>query len=101
MFLKVQGGTANHGESALCHTCRNATVVKGRSFNDEIIECSALSVARRITFAVTSCTDYNDRRRPSRYDLEDLAWVLRTDSKTRAIGFVKPDPNRPRVTFDE
>jgi hypothetical protein len=95
MHLKVHDGTPNHSESTLCHTCRWATIVKGRSVGHEIIKCN--EIAGRVPFAVASCTEYNDRRMPSRADLEDIAWVLRTDSKTRTIGFVKPDPNRPRV----
>ena len=95
MRLRVHGGTPDHGEPTLCHTCRWATIVRGRSVSHEIIKCS--EILGRVPFAVTSCTEYNDRRRPSRTDLEDIAWVLRTDSKTRTIGFVKPDPNRSRV----
>jgi hypothetical protein len=61
-----------------------ATIVKGRSVGHEIIKCN--EIAGRVPFAVASCTEYNDRRMPSRADLEDIAWVLRTDSKTRTIG---------------
>ena len=43
MRVKIRGGTVNHNEPSLCLTCRFATVVKGVSLRDEIIECSQLS----------------------------------------------------------
>ena len=42
-----------------------------------------------IRFPVTSCTGYSDRRCASLYDLEDIAWVLRSDARTKNIGFVR------------
>ena len=51
MRIKIRGGTASNGEPSLCLTCRFATVVKGASLRDEIVECSQLSYGRnRITF---------------------------------------------------
>jgi len=38
---------------------------------------------------VASCTGYADRSLPSLYDLEDVAWVLRSDARTKKIGFVR------------
>lgn len=96
MHVKVHGGTPDHSGSTLCHTCRWATIVKGRAVGHEIIKCS--EILGRVPFPVTSCTEYSDRRLPSRSDMEDIAWVLRTDSKTRTIGFVKPSQDRLRVT---
>ena len=40
MRIKIRGGTASNGESSLCLTCRFATIVKGASLRDEIVECS-------------------------------------------------------------
>ena len=66
MRIKVRGGTASDGEPSLCLTCRFATVVKGARLRDEIVECSQLSYGRnRVTFPVTQCTEYSDRRQPS------------------------------------
>ena len=103
MPFKIHGGTANHSNSTLCSSCRHATIVKGRALRDEIIECSCLDDDTRITFAVTSCTQYSDRSRPSLYDMEDLAWILRTDKKTKTIGFVRPSELRriPVVESDD
>jgi hypothetical protein len=87
MHIKIQGGTVQNGQSSLCHSCRKATVVKGARLRDEIIECAALEC--RITFAVTSCTDYVNRQHPGLYEMEDIAWILRTDAKRSRIGFVR------------
>ena len=90
MRVKIRGGTVNHSEPSLCLTCRFATVVKGVSFRDEIIECSQLSCEhKRIAVPVTSCSDYADRRQPSMREMEEIAWVLRSDPKKNTIGFVK------------
>ena len=58
MRIKIRGGTASSDEPSLCLTCRFATVVRGVSLRDEIVECSQLSYGRnRITFPVTVCTE--------------------------------------------
>ena len=80
MRLKIVGGTVEHGAPSLCLTCRSATIVKGQRLRDEIVNCSRLD-DRRITFAVTSCSGYTDRRRASLREMEDIAWVLRSDAR--------------------
>jgi hypothetical protein len=87
MKVRIHGGTVNHGESPLCHTCRHATVVRGRRLGDEIIECAALE--SRITFPVTFCNKHVHRSHPTLWEMEDIAWVLRTDPKRNQIGFVR------------
>lgn len=86
--VKVRGGTASSGEPSLCVSCRWATIIRGESLNNEIVSCGSLSrPSQRITFRVTSCNSYNDRSAPSLNDMQQMAWVLRTDKKNR-IGFV-------------
>jgi hypothetical protein len=66
MRVKIRGGTVNGGEPPLCQTCRYATIVRGPSLRDEIVECQELMFRRgRITFPVTYCTSYSDRRQDS------------------------------------
>lgn len=102
MRVKIRGGTANHAEPSLCLTCRYATVIKGHSLRDEIVECSQLSFGdRRITFPVTSCSDYSDRRHASIHEMEEIAWLLRSDPKKGTIGFVKASEIRRFVLRDE
>ena len=100
MRVKIRGGTAANDQATLCLTCRYATVVKGRSLRDEIVECAQLSFGnRRIAFPVTSCSDYSDRRLPSIREMEEIAWVLRSDLKKKEIGFVKASDLRLRDRF--
>ena len=95
MRLKIQGGTANHSESSLCLTCRFATIIKGRTLSDEIIECRKLSDHARITFPVTFCTGFADRRLASIREMEEIAWILRSDPRRNQIGFVEARKLKP------
>jgi hypothetical protein len=99
MRLKIQGGTVNHNEPSLCYTCRFATIIKGQRLRDEIVECSRLSDQARITFTVTSCTGYSDRRRASVHDMEEIAWVLRSDPRRNQIGFVPARSLKPHERY--
>ena len=89
MRVKVLGGTASGDEPSLCTTCRYATVIKGARLRDEITRCTEFSPGKTIPFPVLSCSAYSDRRRPSVREMEDIAWILRSDSKKKnGIGFV-------------
>jgi hypothetical protein len=90
--VKIRGGTVDHGDPPLCETCRYATVARGRTLREEVVFCSQMPFTdRRVKFAVTSCSDYSDSRRPSLYQMEEMAWVLRSDPTRKKIGFVKAD----------
>ncbi len=89
MRLKIHGGTVSDGQASLCNTCRSATIIRGARLTDEIISCGKRVIRDEIQFAVASCTGYSDRSLPSLYDLEDIAWVLRSDARTKKIGFVR------------
>lgn len=97
MRLKVQGGTARHGEPSLCLNCRHATVVRGTSLQDRIVDCGRLAGGHsRVPFPVSSCSGYSDRRQPSLREMEEIAWVLRTDARKNNIGFVQARDLEPR-----
>jgi hypothetical protein len=49
--------------------------------------CAFLRPARRIPFKVRFCTDYSDKRVPSKREMEDLAWIIRTKDINRHVGF--------------
>ncbi len=100
MRVKIRGGTVNSGDAPLCQTCRYGTIVRGSRLGDEIVECANLSSARRhITFPVSYCTDYSDRRQPSLREMEETAWILRTDPKRNTIGFVAASKLRVHERF--
>lgn len=90
MRIKIRGGTADHGQRSLCETCRWATVIRGTRLDDEIVHCAQLSWKnQRVTFPVVSCSSYGDRRRPTVREMEEIAWILRSDPQRNKIGFVR------------
>ena len=100
MRIKIRGGTADHGQAPLCHTCRHAHIIRGPRLRDEIVECAALAFENnRITFPVTFCTSYLDRQHPSLREMEEIAWVLRTDAQRRHVGFVHAQKLSPKERF--
>ncbi len=100
MRLKIVGGTAQHGEPSLCLSCRHATIVTGAGLRDHIVDCGRLSSARsRVPFQVISCSGYSDRRQPSLREMEEIAWVLRTDAQKNQIGFVQARDLKPRDRY--
>jgi len=48
---------------------------------------------------VTRCTKYLHRNQPSLYEMESIAWVLRTDESRRHIGFVRAPDVQPGERF--
>ena len=93
MRLKIRGGTVDHGQPSLCLTCRSATIVNGRRLRDEIVECSR--VGGRVGFEVSQCSAYVNRNHASIREMEEMAWVLRTDPTKSRIGFVQASKLKP------
>jgi len=90
MRVKVDGGTPRHDGESLCDTCRWSRIIRGRTLDEEIVHCDASHMTPlRITFKVTSCSDYTDSRLPSYHELVQQAWILRPGTKRRAAGFVR------------
>ena len=85
--FKIRGGTARESDPSLCLSCRFAKVVQGARANDQIVECRQLEA--RVTFKVTSCSEFVNHQHPSLWHMEDIAWILRTDARRRQIGFVR------------
>jgi hypothetical protein len=102
--IKIRGGTAAHHERALCETCRWSTVIRGARLGQEIVECSQLSYRnQRVPFPVVSCSGYTDRNHPSIREMEEMAWLLRSDAHRSQIGFVqgKRLPDEERFVLEE
>ena len=92
MNVKVRAGTARHDGPSLCLSCRSALVVRGMTLKEEIVQCGRLdSPGSRVTFPVTFCTGYTDRNQPSLSEMEDTAWILRSDRRSKEAGFVRSD----------
>jgi hypothetical protein len=87
--IKVRGGTVAQNERPLCETCRWSTIIRGVRFGDEIVECGQLSYRnQRVPFPVVSCTGYANRNHPSIREMEETAWLLRSDPRRNQVGFV-------------
>jgi len=90
MRVKVDGGTPRHDGESLCDTCRWSRIIRGRTLDEEIVHCDASHMTpMRITFKVTSCSDYADSRLPSYHELVQRAWILKPGTKRRPAGFVR------------
>jgi hypothetical protein len=90
MRIKVHNGTPAHDGNSLCHGCRHGRVTRGQRIDEELVLCGASQmVTQRITFKVTSCSEYADQSVPSYYELLHQAWILRPESGKRPAGFVR------------
>lgn len=98
MRIKIRGGTVDHGQRSLCETCRSATIIRGARLGDEIVECDRLSYRnQRVPFPVVSCSSHRDRSKASLREMEEIAWLLRSDPHRNQVGFVRSS----RLTDDE
>lgn len=70
----------------LCGSCDRATVT--RYIGGLRIFCNAWE--REMTSKVIECSKYRLKNAPDRYDLEKIAWILRTDPTRTKVGFVLP-----------
>ena len=87
--IKVKGGT-QQGSDTLCRTCSYGHIIKGFRATEEEVFCRYFYLEREIHFPVSECTFYEDRRLASKREMEEIAWILRTDSPRRHVGFISP-----------
>ena len=98
---KVERGTPLHSES-LCRTCRYAQVMRGMAESQEMVVCKSVSMSSGpfvLTTAISHCSSYDDKRIPSRWDMEQIAWVLVTKKTGRDIGFVSAEDFRKQQSI--
>ena len=85
MSDKVKAGTPQ-GNRSLCLDCRNAHVVRGLNFQERIY-CRVLSASTQlVTFPVEQCSVFDDKRTPSLYAMEIIAWNV-TSRNRGPVGF--------------
>ena len=90
MRIKIYGGTPRDCQSNLCESCRASRIVRGRGLDEEIVFCDAMAMSPvRITFKVTDCSSYDDRRLPTYAQLAHQAWILAPATRRRPAGFVR------------
>jgi hypothetical protein len=76
MSDKVIGGTPRSGAS-LCLTCRNAQVMRGQNFEQHVF-CHVPAKGLEVTYPVSSCSSYDDKRQPALYHMQKIAWNITT-----------------------
>jgi hypothetical protein len=91
--IKVKGGTPQ-GSETLCRTCSYGHIIKGFRATEEEVFCRYFYLEREIHSLVSACTFYEDRRLASKREMEDIAWILRTDMPRRRVGFISPEQLR-------
>lgn len=84
--IRIRSGTPQGAES-LCNSCYWAHIQHGFADSEEVVLCAFLRHARLVPFKVSQCTDYHDKRIPSKREMEDIAWIIRTKDINRAVGF--------------
>src|ERR1700746_2504582 len=90
MPVVIRSGKPQTTES-LCNSCYWAHIQRGFAESEEAILCAFLRQAHAVTFKVSQCTDYNDKRVPSKSDMEEIAWIIRTKGVNRPMGFAAQD----------
>lgn len=86
MTVLIRNGKPQASDS-LCNTCYWAHIQRGFAESEEVILCAFLRPAHAVPFKVSYCTDYNDKRVPSKADMEEIAWIIRTKDVNRQVGF--------------
>lgn len=84
------GDTPTAHETDLCKTCIHALFIKGRNLNEEFKRCAIMQKPWP-QYAVTACTDYTERTRMTRTEMERVAWIIEVNKKQEFIGFKKPE----------
>jgi hypothetical protein len=90
MRVKVHGGTAASGSGlGLCGSCKNAYIREGR--NSVLVLCTEARLGyHEITEPIVRCRDYQDASQPTKWNLEQIAWTISVDAKTKKVGFKPP-----------
>jgi hypothetical protein len=81
-------GAIPRQEATLCQTFRWAQIVKGFPASEEVVYCRVFYRMNRISFALSECPLYDDKRLASKTELEEIAWFLTTRQSGRRVGFV-------------
>jgi hypothetical protein len=93
--FKMQGQTISG--TPLCRSCRNATYIQGESASQRSLHCNRVKHPDKqwgLPYEAYECSQYDDKRLPSRDSMEATAWILRSDGMTKKIGFISPEQRR-------
>ena len=71
---------------SLCRTCYWAHAQKGFRESEEAIFCM-FGPMRKVPFRVRNCTDYMNRKLPTRDQMEKIALIIPTEPVRKKLGF--------------
>lgn len=97
--IKVQDGTPRSDEKSLCLRCRNAAIRQGVDLQYKI---RCYTFEENVTYAVSKCTAFDDKRQPSLFDMRAVAWNVETRNRGPA-GFVpgkNPEDDKANLTVE-
>ena len=100
MTLIIRNGRPVTSES-LCNSCYWAHIQRGFAESEEVILCAFLRQPHTVPFKVSYCTDYRDKRVPSKADMEEIAWIIRTKDVNRPVGFSNAAEEKEEKQEDE
>lgn len=88
--MTVKNGTPNFGKTSLCDTCRYSLVMKGVREDEKRVYCSIMTGDPvPITFPVAECSDYSEKGKLSRCEMDSMAWII--DVRKEVAGFKPGD----------
>lgn len=73
----------------LCGRCHNGQVMK-RDGGEIVVHCTELYNNPRMPPDISSCTSFEDRAHPQKWEMEKIAWAISHDKGGRFIGFKPP-----------
>lgn len=85
MGFKIQASA----KQSLCFSCNGGHVAE---FDDGSVAvlCQAGLRTVQILRPVVRCSEYTDRASTSKFDMEKIAWTIKTNASGKAIGFDRP-----------
>ena len=95
-YRKVYGGTPVGSESR-CDTCTHANVIQGYAESERIVLCGAVEPSMRVPFKVAECSTYEDKRLPCYWQMEKIAWDLRSRATVHTAVSSAPRQTRPKT----
>jgi hypothetical protein len=94
---------ASHADLGLCALCAHAEIVSGDTEMQRAVGCTNLvrATQRQIRWPVRSCSGYEERGKPSQFELERIAWILEV-KRGKRIGFASPlERRRKKMEADD
>ena len=94
-FAQMQVPNATHKLEEVIHACESSRRRAAPARRHRRMQ----PLGARVTFPVNSCNSYISRSHPTIREMEDVAWVLRSDPRRNEVGFVKASAPKPQERY--